>query len=147
MKFGARKPSFKKRVSARTTGNLKRSIKKAANPLYGTKGMGLVNNPKKSLYNAVYSRTTFDATKLSGKSDSHSHSSSVYTDNGQRTEPTYLRDDRSSEYNFRRMFAFLIPGVLLSYFGFRILSVPLLGGLFLTVGLILAVVGLFSLFL
>ena len=59
MKFGMRTPSLKKSISARTTGKLKRSIKKALTPGYGKKGMGLLTNPKKSLYNKVYRKTTF----------------------------------------------------------------------------------------
>lgn len=51
MKFGIRKPNIKKSIKARTTGRIKRSAKKAINPLYGKKGMGFVNNPKKAVYN------------------------------------------------------------------------------------------------
>lgn len=58
MKFGIRKPSITKSFKARTTGRLKRSIKKSLNPFYGTKGMGLVKNPKKSVYNKVYRKTS-----------------------------------------------------------------------------------------
>lgn len=58
MKFGMRTPSLKKSISARTTGKLKRSMKSAINPLYGKKGMGLLN-PKKAIYNKVYKKTTF----------------------------------------------------------------------------------------
>lgn len=59
MKLGMRKPSIKKSIRARTTGKLKRKFKKAVNPLYGKKGMGLIRNPKKSIYNKVYRKTTF----------------------------------------------------------------------------------------
>jgi len=59
MKFGMRKPSLKKSFKARTTGKLKRQVKSAINPLYGKKGMGFIKNPKKSVNNAVYHRTTF----------------------------------------------------------------------------------------
>lgn len=38
MKFGMRKPSIKKSISARTTGRAKRAIKKALIPGYGKKG-------------------------------------------------------------------------------------------------------------
>lgn len=65
MKVGIRKPSIKKSVKARTTGKLKRSVKKAVNPLYGKKGMGLVNDPKKAVYNKVYSKTTIGVNSLS----------------------------------------------------------------------------------
>ncbi|WP_313413220.1 hypothetical protein [Sedimentibacter sp.] len=59
MKFGARKPSLKKSVKARTTGRLKREIKSAVNPFYGKKGMGWIRNPKKAMYNKVYNKTSF----------------------------------------------------------------------------------------
>lgn len=58
MKVGIRKPSLKKSIKARTTGKLKRSIKKSVNPLYGKKGMGVIKNPKKAVYNKVYNKTT-----------------------------------------------------------------------------------------
>ena len=59
MKIGIRKPSLKKSIKARTTGKLKRKIKKSINPFYGRKGMGLVRNPKKSIYNKIYKKTSF----------------------------------------------------------------------------------------
>lgn len=59
MKIGFRTPSLKKSFKLRTTGKLKRSIKKSINPLYGKKGMGLINNPKKAVYNKVYRKTSF----------------------------------------------------------------------------------------
>lgn len=59
MKIGMRTPSPTKSIKARTTGKLKRSIKKSINPFYGKKGVGLITNPKKSLYNKVYKKTTF----------------------------------------------------------------------------------------
>lgn len=58
MKYGVRKPSVKKRVSARTTGKAKRTVKKAGVPAYGKKGSGYVKNPKKAAYNKVYNKTT-----------------------------------------------------------------------------------------
>ena len=58
MKFGIRKPSIKKSIKARTTGKIKRNVKKAVNPFYGKKGMGFINNPKKAIYNKVYNKTT-----------------------------------------------------------------------------------------
>ena len=57
MKIGFRTPNVKKRVSARTTGRLKRSAKKVI-PGYGSKGMGMVNDPNKAIYNKVYNSTT-----------------------------------------------------------------------------------------
>jgi hypothetical protein len=58
MKFGFRRPSLKRSISARTTGRLNRAIKRAIIPGYGRRGMGLLH-PKKALYNRVYRRTTF----------------------------------------------------------------------------------------
>ncbi len=59
MKFGMRKPSLKKSLKARTTGKIKRNIKKTVNPLYDKKGVGFVKNPKKSIYNKAYKKTSF----------------------------------------------------------------------------------------
>ena len=59
MKFGFRTPSLKRSISARTSGRAKRAIKRAIIPGYGKRGMGLLTNPKMSLYNRVYRRTTF----------------------------------------------------------------------------------------
>lgn len=59
IKIGFRKPSIKKSIKARTTGKFKRKVKKAVNPLYGKKGMGFVKNPRKSVRNKVYRKTTF----------------------------------------------------------------------------------------
>lgn len=59
MKFGVRKPSLRKSISARTTGRTKRAMKKALIPGYGKKGTGVIKNPRKALYNKVYHKTTF----------------------------------------------------------------------------------------
>lgn len=59
MKFGMRRPSLKKSLKARTTGKVKRAVKKALVPGYGKKGMGWLKNPKKALYNKVYTKTSF----------------------------------------------------------------------------------------
>ena len=58
MKVGIRTPSPKRSIKARTTGKIKRSIKKAVNPFYGEKGVGYINDPKKAVYNKVYNKTT-----------------------------------------------------------------------------------------
>ena len=59
MKIGIRKPSLKKSLKARTTGKLKRKVKNSINPLYGEKGMGFIKNPKRSVKNKIYKKTTF----------------------------------------------------------------------------------------
>lgn len=59
MKIGMRKPSIKRSITARTTGNAKRQLKSAINPLYGKKGVGFAKSPSKSIKNKVYKKTTF----------------------------------------------------------------------------------------
>ena len=59
MKIGMRKPSLKKSIKARTTGKVKKSVKKTVIPGYGKKGMGWIKDPKKAAYNKVYNKTSF----------------------------------------------------------------------------------------
>ncbi|CRK82093.1 hypothetical protein [Neobacillus massiliamazoniensis] len=61
MKIGMRKPSLKKRISARTS--IKRQVVHRAG-LKMPRGYGWIRNPKKYAYNKVYNRTTFDIFKL-----------------------------------------------------------------------------------
>ncbi|HLR41271.1 MAG TPA: hypothetical protein VK091_06300 [Virgibacillus sp.] len=61
MKFGIRKPSLKKRISARTS--LKRQVVHRAG-LKMPKGMDWARNPKKYAYNKVYRKTSFYIFKL-----------------------------------------------------------------------------------
>lgn len=58
MKFGMRKPSIRKSISARTRGRATRAVKRALIPGYGKKGMGILH-PKRALYNKIYKKTTF----------------------------------------------------------------------------------------
>lgn len=58
MKIGFRKRSFKKSLKARTTGKVKRSLKKSFNPFYGKKGMGFIKNPSRSIKNKMYHKAT-----------------------------------------------------------------------------------------
>ena len=74
MKIGMRRPSLKKSFSARTTGRVKREIKRAIIPGYGKKGMGLLH-PKKAIYNQVYRRTTFSIFDLAKSAKSGSSNS------------------------------------------------------------------------
>ena len=55
MKFGIRKPSIKRSFAARTS--LKRAVRQSLG-LKAPKGMGILTNPKKALYNRVYNRTS-----------------------------------------------------------------------------------------
>lgn len=58
-----RKPSLKASFKARTTSRAKRAVKRAIIPGYGKKGTGFIKNPKRSMYNAVYHRTSIDTLK------------------------------------------------------------------------------------
>lgn len=58
MRFGLRKPSPLKSLSARTGGRATRMVKRALIPGYGRKGMGWLH-PRRKLYNGMYNRTTF----------------------------------------------------------------------------------------
>ena len=71
MKFGIRKPNYKARFKARTTGKLKRKMKKAVNPFYGKKGVGFIKSPSKSVQSAIYHRTTVGVPSVLPKSKSH----------------------------------------------------------------------------
>ena len=64
MKIGIRKPSLKRSLKARTTGKLKRSVKKSVIPGYGKSGSGWIKKPKKAAYNKVYNKTSFGLGKL-----------------------------------------------------------------------------------
>ena len=81
MKVGMRKPSLKKSFKARTTGKVKRQIKRAINPMYGKKGMGWVNNPKKAAYNKIYNKTTFGVNDIVRAAASNSKSNNRNTYN------------------------------------------------------------------
>lgn len=74
MKVGMRKPSLKKSFKARTTGKVKRQIKRSINPMYGKKGMGWINNPKKAAYNKIYNKTTFGVNDIVRATSSNSKS-------------------------------------------------------------------------
>ncbi len=59
-----RKLSLKKAIKGRTTGKIKRKVKKSVNPLYGKKGMGFIKNPKQSVKNKIYHKTSFSIIDL-----------------------------------------------------------------------------------
>ena len=68
-----RKPSIKKSVSARTKGKITRSIKKSVNPLYGKKGIGLVNDPKKAMYNKIYNNTSIGVNDILSNNNNNNY--------------------------------------------------------------------------
>lgn len=63
MKVGFRVPSLSKSLKARTTGKIKRVLKKKVIPFYGKKGMGVINDPQKAIYNKIYNKVTVDTIK------------------------------------------------------------------------------------
>jgi hypothetical protein len=56
MRFGIRKPSFKKSFSAKFS--LKRKVKNSLK-LRVPKGLGIFINPKKAVYNKIYNKPSF----------------------------------------------------------------------------------------
>lgn len=63
--------SLTKSIKARTTAKYKRQLKKKIIPGYSKKGAGVIKDPKRSMHNAIYSRTTIDSRDL-GKSKNNS---------------------------------------------------------------------------
>ena len=117
MKFGVRKPSIKRSISARTTGQIKRTINKSVNPLYGKKGMGYINNPQKAVYNKVYNKTTVGVRDIIDSPKSTKTSNSYVTDveiNNADNAPKYsapnidLSKYRSSASMYKSTGTFLI---------------------------------------
>ena len=65
-------------------------LKSSVNPMYGKKGMGWVNNPKKAAYNKVYNKTTKSVTSFGSSQKRKSTSKTNYSNrdshhNEQRT--------------------------------------------------------------
>ena len=143
MKIGVRKPSIKKSIKARTTGKIKRSVKKAVNPMYGKKGMGMINNPKKAVYNKVYNKTTVGATDLlsggssrSSKSQSAAPSSSKQPAFSESTS-TYFPKPSKTFGIVLKVLSIII--ILLSLL--LLLALPVAGVLFMAFGIFMFVVG------
>lgn len=104
MKIGYRTPSLKKSIKARTTGKIKRQIKSAVNPLYGKKGMGLINNPKKAMYNKVYNKTTIDPLKgVKSSGSKKKNAATVQTHHVSAVQPT-----KSITYTYNKWIYFFL---------------------------------------
>lgn len=71
MKVGLRTPNLKKSIKSRTTGKITRAYKKSINPFYGKKGIGLIHNPEKTIYNKIYSKMTKSVFDIHSKNDSN----------------------------------------------------------------------------
>lgn len=94
MKIGYRKPNFKKSIKSRTTGRIKRSINKSITPIYGKKGVGFAKNPKKSIQQSIYHKTTFDTTKNIKDSINKTNFSKSSINNNSNTSNT-IKIDKS----------------------------------------------------
>ena len=137
MKYGVRKPNVKKSIKARTTGKVKRQVKKAVNPLYGKKGMGIVNDPKKAAYNAVYNRTTVGVSDLVKEAASTTQKSAANVPHAVPQEKEY--SDRI--YNVCGILMIAL-GVILALLGlFLLLAVPVGGIVAVAVGMICVIIG------
>ena len=130
MKFGVRKPSIKRSISARTTGKLKRSVKKAVNPLYGKKGMGYINDPKKAVYNKVYNKTTVGVKDIINSNGSNSKKANGNT-NTYSAPANNTTSANSGSGCFRYFFA--VAFIILGLF-----TLPV-GLIFIGVGIVLLV--------
>ena len=124
MKYGMRKPNIKKSISARTTGKVKRQIKKTVNPLYGKKGIGVINDPKKAAYNAVYNRTTFGVSDIA---------KGATTANVKPTAPSsrnvpHIKQYSDATYNVCGIIL-IVLGIILALMGLLLLFALPVGGL------------------
>ncbi len=76
MKIGIRTPSLKRRIAARTS--WKRVVRHSMG-LKAPRGMGIITNPKKALYNKVYNKTSVSVDRLlkPSRGSSYSNQNSV----------------------------------------------------------------------
>lgn len=106
MKIGFRTPSLKRSIKARTTGKLKRSIKRAINPFYEKKGVGLITNPKKALYNKVYKKTTFGISDIVSSNKTN-----------KKTTPTSSKRMYNNSSKEKNKWIALVLCIFLGFFG------------------------------
>lgn len=135
MKMGIRKPNIKKSIKARTTGKLKRKMKKAVNPMYGKKSMGMVKNPKNAIYNKVYNKTTVGVSDIvrSGTSTNHSRKSTS------RAATTYTHSTTS--YKVAGVIAMIASIIIILFSLLLLLAVPGAGIVFGIIGVLLFILG------
>jgi tetratricopeptide (TPR) repeat protein len=115
MKFGFRTPSIKKRIAART------SVKRYVRHNLGVKmpkGLGVLSNPKKALYNKVYNKTTWGVEDLiSTSKNSRAYSSNIPF---QKTSP---KDDASGNSS---LFFLIFIGLIALFFN-TLVGIAILG--------------------
>lgn len=98
MKKGLRSPNIKKSVRARTTGKINRSVKRAINPTYGKKGMGMIKNPQKAIYNKIYNKTTFSVKDIHHSSNTTNSSSDIYSHFSQNANSETFKNPTDEVY-------------------------------------------------
>ncbi|MBQ7033560.1 MAG: hypothetical protein IJN25_07890 [Clostridia bacterium] len=149
MKFGVRKPSIKRSIKARTTGKIKRSIKKSVNPLYGKKGMGIITDPKKAVYNKVYNKTTIGVKDIIDMPKSKSSKNSGYsykTTNSSTQKETSIERKQPTPKTPKKNYSAKthnLAGILCAIDGWLLI---LLGLCLLPMGIIFIIIGVFLLF-
>ena len=130
MKFGPRKPSLKKSISARTTGKIKRKIKKTVIPGYGKKGMGYIKDPEKAVYNKIYNKTTVGIDDIISSNQNNtdnapnSTSNTVnneYSNNNSQSTPDLKQNNIFANYAdqqlITRIILFFVLGIILLLIG------------------------------
>ena len=137
MKMGIRKPSIKKSIKARTTGKLKRQVKKAVNPMYGKKGMGFVNDPKKAVYNKVYNKTSVGVSDLVKTTSSTSTTARKTTTVTTSTSSTHS----PTTYKVAGVIAIVAAVVIITMSLLLLLAVPTAGIIFGLCGVGLFILG------
>lgn len=92
-------------------------MKKAVNPLYGKKGMGLINNPKKAVYNKIYNKVTVDPLKGAKKRLKSSPSKLAYSVSKQTAAPApQARIVKTDTYKCNK-WIYILLAVFLGFFG------------------------------
>lgn len=104
VKIGVRKPSIKRSFKARTTGKLKRSVKRAVVPYYGKKGTGLLKDPKKAVYNRIYNKTTVGVNPMSKINTGKKATSTKVKNNKATTIPAQTSKDSNTAWGMWLLF-------------------------------------------
>ena len=144
MKTGIRKPNIKKSISARTTGKVKRAVKKSVNPLYGKKGAGFVKDPAKSIENSIYHKTTIGVSDIisgSGSSSPAATSSPAARSAYSETDPAAAAPEKKKGSVLSIIL--IVIGVLFLIGGINGFSIAVSNGIFgLVVGGVLLFFGI-----
>ena len=152
MKFGMRKPSISRSIRARTTGRITRAAKKAVNPLYGKKGIGLVRDPKRAIKNRMYSRTTFSPTDFKNWPDRSSGGNSDLInwpdrssdgDRKSNSGDSSVYSHVNSSVNSSSKYGWIGVGALVIFFSFLLIKIDKNAGfLFALIGSFIVLAGL-----